>query len=246
MIHAFFLLGALFVPNSNLLHRSFRKVKIDEEVCSPQRRSEEVKYSRLMTPRHLRIAQAGVDLFLESEAWFGCVVVDQRPGSGWSLDMFGEASEGNPIRRARSYTYFTELLLRLCIFGWTDGILLVDRMTRTDGDDFLVAIGQAFSAPAPEGGIESALRAVMEVDTALESYQVGQIGDLLTGAVLNDLVEPQGGRAKYKRAFKRYVKDRLGATSFQRDYPHSAEIIGRSDPPKFQVWHWQPKTGERS
>ena len=85
--HNFFLLGALFVPESIPLHRAFRQVKVNEGYALPSGKVKEVKYSQLGTPKQLRIAKAGVDLFLRSDGWFRCIVVDQRPESGWSLRL---------------------------------------------------------------------------------------------------------------------------------------------------------------
>ena len=68
--HNFFLLGALFVPDSIPLHRAFRQVKVNEGYVLPNGEVKEVKYSQPARPKQLRIAKAGVDLFLESDGWF--------------------------------------------------------------------------------------------------------------------------------------------------------------------------------
>lgn len=239
--HDFFLLGALYVPDSTTLHRDFKQAKIDEGFILPSGEVKEIKYSQITRAKLLRIAKAGTDIFLRSNAWFACIVVDQRPESGWSLASFGRADEGNAIKRARSYTYFAQLLLHNSMRGVTDGVLLADRMTRTQGDDFLQAIREAFSEPSIRSSHAPALSTVVEADTALEIYHVGQIGDLLTGAVLNDLVEPQGARASFKRAFKRHVKQQLGVPSFGRDYWNMPADRVATIHPNFQVWHWDPE-----
>lgn len=239
--HNFFLLGALFVPDSIPLHRAFRQVKVSEGYVLPNGEVKEVKYSQLARPKQLRIAKAGVDLFLESDGWFRCIVVDQRPEFGWSLDYFGNRTEGRAIKEARFYKKFTEMLLRSNSKDFVNGVLLADRMTRCTGDDFLRLISDEFSAPSGPSSSEPTFRAVHEVDTAKETYHLGQVGDLLTGAILNDLVEPQGASARYKRSFKEYVKGRIGVPSLGTEYWDMPKYRADALHPKFQVWFWQPR-----
>ena len=239
--HNFFLLGALFVPDSNPLHRAFRQVKVNEGYVLPNGEVKEVKYSQLWRPKQLRIAKAAVDLFLESNAWFGCIVVDQRPEFGWSLDYFGKPNESNAIKEARFYKRFSEMLLSRNLRGISNGVLLADRMTRCAGDEFLRLISDEFSKPASPNSSEPILRAVVEVDTAAEIYHLGQIGDLLTGAILNDLVEPKGASARYKRHFKQFVKDRIGVPSLGPDHWQGSPNRSNTMHPQFHVWHWHPK-----
>ena len=239
--HGYFLLGALFVPDSVPLHRAFKQVKIGEGYVLPNGEVKEVKYSQLYTPRQLRIAQAGIDLFLKSNGWFGCIVVDQQPTSGWTLDYFGRPDESNAIKQARFYTQFTELLLTRNRRDTANGVLMADRMTRCAGDDFLRHISDEFSKPSISSSSEPIFRAVVEVDTALEVYHLGQIGDLLTGAILNDLVEPTGHKSRYKRQFKQYVKDRLEVPSLRPDFWHDPKTDDGLKTPQFHVRLWRPE-----
>lgn len=239
--HSFFLLGAIFIPDSIPLHRAFRRVKVEEGYVLPSGEVKEVKYSQLLTPRQLRIAKAGVDLFLGSDAWFRCIVVDQRTESGWSLDDFGRPEESNAIKKARFYNQLTEMLLRNGIQGVSNGVLMADRMTRCAGDDFLRRISDEFSSPSGPSSSEPSIRAVVEVDTALEVYHLGQIGDLLTGAILNDLVEPKSAKSRYKREFKTYVKDCIGVPSLGPDYWDVPENKAEELHPRFQARQWNPK-----
>ncbi len=237
--HQFFLLGALFAPSPRRLHRQFRQVKLAEGYVLQSGEVKEVKYSGIYTPRQLRVAKAGVELFKASDSWFRCVVVDQRPESGWSLDFFGSPSDSRAIKEARFYKKFTEMLLRRSSANVTNGVLLTDRMTRCAGDDFIRLIADEFGASS-QSGEAPCFRAVQEVDTAEERYQLGQIGDLLMGAVLNELVEPTGARARYKRQFKDYVKGQLEVPSLGANFwampGHEADLKH----PKFQIWHWRP------
>lgn len=236
--HAFFLLGALFVPKSKPLHSAFRQAKIQEGYLLPDGQTREVKYSQLRKARDLRVAQAGIEAFLASGAWFRCVVVDQRPEMGWSLDFFGTPDEGRALKEARAYKKFTEMLLRDNRRGVSNAVLLADQMTRCAGDEFIGRIADEFGQPRGEAA--PMLRSVQQVDTALEDYQVGQIGDLLTGAVLNELVVPQGKSARYKRQFREYAKARLGIPSLGRDYWSQPRYGLEREHPEFQVRHWRP------
>lgn len=239
--HSFFLLGALFIPNSIPLHRAFRDIKIDEGYVTPQGEAKEIKYTQLRTARQLRIAKAGVDLFLESEGWFGCIVVDQRASSGWSLNYFGKPNESIAIKEARFYKRFSEILLWRNSRNIANGVLLTDRMTRCAGDAFLRLIADEFSAPSTPTSSEPTFQTVVEVDTALETYQLGQLGDLMTGAVLNELISPGGKTSRYKRQFKEYLRDRLGVPSLGPDYWHGPPGTSGARHPQFHAWYWQPR-----
>ena len=238
--HNFFLLGALFVPDSIPLHRAFRQVKVNEGYVLPNGKVKEVKYSQLSSPKQLRIAKTGVELFLASDGWFRCIVVDQRLESGWSLDYFGRRDESRAIKEARFYKKFTEMLLRSNSKEFVNGVLLADRMTRCTGDDFFRLIRDEFSTPSNPYLSGPTFRAVHEVDTAEEVHQLGQIGDLLTRAVLNDLVESTGARARYKRQFKAYVKQTVRVPSLGPEYWTMPKHRVDAKHPNFQVWHWHP------
>ena len=236
--HRYFLLGALYVPDPQRLHHDFTRAKAAEGYVLPSGETKEVKYSGINSSRQLRVAQAGVDLFRLSEAWFRCIVVDQSPEGGWSLNHYGRPDEGHPIKRARFYTRCAELLLSRSGPG-VNGVLLTDRMTRCAGDDFFRVIGDAFGTDSRfEAGPR--FQSVHAVDTALERYQVGQIGDLLTGAILNDLVRPEGSRARYKTRFREYVTSRLGFDSLGPSYWRMPQEEADLKHPKMQVWYWQP------
>ena len=238
--HSFFLLGALFVPSSRKLHRAFRQAKVDEGYVLPGGEVKEIKYTEIRTPRLLRVAQVGVDLFMNNDAWFRCIVVDQRPESGWRLDYFGSRDERKAIKEARFYKKFAEMLLRSNSQDIINGVLLTDRMTRCAGDDFLRLIRDEFSAPSGPSSPAPTYRSVQSVDTGAEGYHLGQIGDLLTGAVLNELVEPKGSTGRYKRRFRDYVKTCIKIPSLGPEYWRMSKDQANVQHPKFQVWHWRP------
>ena len=81
-------------------------------------------------------------------------------------------------------------------------------------------------------------RHIQEVDTALEQYHVGQIGDILQGVILNELI-PVGN--KFKRKLREYVKKELALPSLERDYwlPLSKQEQDKKHY-KYQIWYWRP------
>jgi hypothetical protein len=80
---------------------------------------------------------------------------------------------------------------------------------------------------------------MQEVDTAIEHYHVGQIGDILQGAILSELVPPQN---EWKCKTREYVKERLKIPSLTRDYWKSlTKQECNQKHPQYQVWYWEPK-----
>lgn len=169
-------------------------------------------------------------------------MVDQRPTSAFSLDYFGMRSESNTIKAARAYKKFAELLLKSNIADISGGVLYADRLSRCKGDEFIPLIIELFGKPNCNysvGKSEPVFRYVQEVDTALEQYHVGQIGDILQGAILCELVPPKN---PYKRKLNRYVKQQLNLNSlghaYWRNLPKWKQDLIH---PKYQVWYWKPE-----
>ena len=163
------------------------------------------------------IAEKAVDCFINSPSWFRAIVIDQRPNEGFSLDFFGRPGEPRALKEARAYKKFTEMLLRSNIGNITNGTLLTDRLTRSKGDAFLPLITDLFGTP--DNGYSSGRRGpifrhIQEVDTAVEQYQVGQIGDILQGVILNELIPTKN---RHKRRLREYVKQCLSLPSLGRN-----------------------------
>jgi hypothetical protein len=131
---------------------------------------------------------------VDSSSSFRAIVIDQSPDSEFSLDYFGTHNESNALKAARVYKKFAELLLKSNIADISGGILYADRLTRCKGDEFIRLIIEDFGKPNCNysvGKSEPVFRYVQEVDTALEQYYVGQIGDILQGVILCELVPPK-------------------------------------------------------
>ena len=238
--HDYLILGALFNPEPHKIHRIFRQEKRDRNYFNRDGTAKEIKYTLCNTHYRYQVARCAVDCFMRSSSLFRAIVIDQRKESKFSLDYFGSRNEGKAIKEARAYKKFTELLLESNIANVSGGILYADRLTRCKGDAFVPLITESFGKPNcnySAGKSEPVFKYVQEVDTALEQYHVGQICDILQGAILCELVPPYN---RYKRELNRYVKQQLNInslgqaywqalTKWQQDLKHA----------KYQIWHWK-------
>ncbi len=237
---SYLILGVLYNPSVGKVHEDFLKRKQDEKYFKTDGTLQEIKCNYCVNSKRFRVARLAVDCFKESSSFFRAIVIDQRPQSGFNLDFFGRPDEPKNIKDARAYKKFTELLLKSNI-TITNGVLLTDRMSRPKDDAFLSLISEEFGTEGVEysrGKSEPIYRHIQEVDTALEQYHVGQIGDILQGVILNELV-PVGSR--FKRKLREYVKKELALPSLGQDYwlPLSKwEQDAKHH--KYQIWYWGP------
>ena len=237
---SYLILGALLNPKPKKIHRAFLEAKRGENYLTANGTAKEIKYSYCTNHKRYSVAQKAVDCFVDSQSFFRAIVVDQRPQSGFNLDFFGRPDEPKKIKDARAYKKFTELLLGKNI-TITNGVLLTDRLSRCKGDVFLSLIEEAFGTAGvgySQGKSEPIFRHIQEVDTALEPYHVGQIGDILQGVILNELVP---ARSKFKRKLREYVEKELDLPSLGQDYwsplPKWEQDAKHF---KYQIWYWRP------
>lgn len=239
--HNYLILGALFNPEPHKIHRIFRLEKRDRNYLNRDGTVKEIKYSLCSDHYRCGVAKCAVDCFVDSSSSFRAIVIDQSPDSEFSLDYFGTHNESNALKAARAYKKFAELLLKSNIADISGGILYADRLTRCKGDEFIRLIIEDFGKPNCNysvGKSEPVFRYVQEVDTALEQYHVGQIGDILQGVILCELVPPKN---RYERELNRYVKQQLNLNSLGQVYWQNLpkwkhDLIH----PKYQVWYWEP------
>ena len=241
--HNYLILGALFNPEPHKIHRIFRQEKRDRYYLNRDGTVKEIKYSLCADHYRYRIAECAVNCFMDSSSSFRAIVIDQSPDSAFSLDYFGMYSESNAIKSARAYKKFAELLLKSNVADISNGILYADRLTRCRGDEFIPLLIELFGKPNCNysvGKKDPVFRYVQEVDTAVEQYHVGQIGDVLQGAILCELVPP---RNRYKRKLNRYVKQQLNLSSLGQEYwqdlPKWKQDLIHA---KYQVWYWRPES----
>lgn len=236
----FLLLGALFNPKPKSLHSDMLKVKHTLHYVDQSGQPLEIKYATSGIRPRYRVARECVNCFVNSPSWFRAIVIETGAGR-FDLNFFGRPFEGNAIRWARAYKKFAELLLSRNCANIDNGVLLTDRLTRTKGDLFLELMRENFSQAGVNfsvGKAQPTFRHVQEVDTALPAYQVGQIGDILTGVILNGL-KPTANQ--YKTRLRNHVMRVLSLPSLGPSYWESltkwrAEALH----PKFGVWYWRP------
>lgn len=238
--HNFLILAAIFNPRPRAIHRAFLDAKRQLGFVDANGTTKEIKYSYCSNYYMMNVARRAVDCFAESDSWFRAIVIDQRHESGFDLGHFGRPYEPKALKEARAYKKFTEMLLRDNCADITNGTLLTDRMTRATGDAFLELIADLFGNIGSGYSTDSqpVFSSVSEVDTALEQYHVGQIGDILQGVVLNELIPTKN---RHKRRLREYVKNRLGLTSLLPEYwDRLAKWEKDRDHHKYQLWYWKP------
>jgi len=234
------ILSALFNPLPKSLNSAMLEVKRREHYVDAAGEPLEIKYSISDTSRTSRVACECVDCFATSPSWFRATVVETHTGI-FDLSYFGTRSESDAMKWARAYKKFAELLLSHNCSDFENGVLLTDRLTRTKGDLFLELMRENFSRPGlaySAGKTQPILRHIQEVDTALPEYQVGQIGDILMGSILNAL---RPTKNRYKRRLRNHVENVLSLPSLLPNYWQQLPKW-RADAvhPKFGIWYWKP------
>lgn len=241
--HEYLLLGCLFSPHPTALDRHVKSTKRDNgfiyKTGALANKCKEIKYSEISNAYEQKIACQLVDVFFKSTSWFRCVVVDQRPGH-FDLNRFGDKQEPEKMKKARAYKKFAEMLLTKNATYIANAVLLTDRLTRCNGDLFIQLIKDLYTVAGKGWCVDRGpiFRHIGEVDTALEQYQLGQINDLLMGAVLN-AIKPTTN--VFKAGLREHVRKSLGLSSLGLDY-WSKIPRGELDnaQPRFNVWAWKP------
>ena len=236
----FLLLGAVFNPKPRLIHTQMLKAKRNLGYVNQSGQPLEIKYATSNNRQRYRVARDCIDCFMRTPSWFRAIVIDTSPGK-FDLSYFGRAFEGDAIRWARAYKRFAELLLSRNSASIENGVLLTDRLTRTKGDLFLELMRENFCQAGLNfsvGKAQPTFKHVQEVDTALPAYQVGQIGDILTGVILNAL-KPTANQ--YKTRLRNHVTRALSLPSLGPGYWRKL-TKWRADAlhPKLGVWYWRP------
>ena len=201
--HRYLVLGALFNPSHKQIHRAFVKAKREVGYINPDGSVREIKYAICSNRKRYNVAKLAIDCFVNSHSFFRAIVIDQRPESGFSLDYFGKFDERRAMKEARAYKKFCELLLKTSVEDiQPNGLLYTDKLTRCKGDSFRQLIMELFGIPGEGysiGKSKPIFKHIAEVDTSLEDYHLGQIGDILQGVILNELIE---GKSKMTAQLK--------------------------------------------
>ncbi len=120
-------------------------------------------------------------------------------------------------------------------------IILVDKLTRCNGDEFIQIMKQEFCLPFGKHSAGSdipTLRDVQEIPSHLEQYQVNQVCDILMGCILNNL---KPAKNQLKNELRKYLIEKSGVENLLPEtwlkYPKwHLETYS----PKFNIWYWKP------
>lgn len=221
--HHYLLYGALFVPSTSNLHQRIDEIRRKHDF------DREIKYTRCKNPSTLRVYKNVIDAFIEDDAYFRCVVVDQY---GFDYSRFGRVDETLALKKARAYKKFAEMLLTPNVSRLTDAVFIADNLTRCRGDEFLERIAQCFNVR----GRKKTFRHLTEVPSKLNQYQCLQVCDLLLGCVLNNLKPTQKAT---KNDVRSYLCNKLRVESFLlSEWAHVGRAEASKHTTKFNVWYW--------
>jgi len=237
--HKYLLLSALFNPHPKFLHRRFTEVKTRAQYLTQVGTLREIKYNYVTNKTKLEIAKAAIDIFFESTSWFRCIVIEQELVD---LNRFGKRKESDKIKKARLYKKFAELLISHNTENIFNAVLLADKLTRCNGDEFVELMKHEFCLPfgkhSPESRVPT-LKDVREVPSDLEQYQINQIGDILMGCILNNL---KPTKKKEKNILRRYLIKKLGVKDLlPKTWKRYSKGYVERYWPKFNIWYWMPQ-----
>lgn len=225
-----------------MIHRQFAEAKRALGYINPDGSLREIKYTLCKSSKTYKMAKSAVNCFINSDSFFRAIVIIQRNETGFNLDYFGQPYEGKAIKEARAYKKFCELLLIHNIQNiQPNGILYTDKLYRCRGDAFCQLITESFGTPNEGysvGNNKPIFKHIAEVDTSIESYHLGQIGDILQGVILNEIA---GSTNKWKVKIRNYVKGQLNLPSLSADYwTQLPKWYLNQKFSKYQIWYWRP------
>lgn len=236
--HQYLILGALFNPHPKFLHRNLSQIKKKYNYISQDGTLREIKYNYVTNKKKYLVAKSAIDAFFESTSWFRCIVIEQKLVD---LNRFGKKWEKDKIKKARLYKKFAELLISHNTENVFNAIMLVDKLTRCNGDEFIEIMKQEFCLPygkhSPDSKIPT-LKDVIEIPSHLEQYQVIQSADILMGCVLNNLkptVKKEKNELRKYLIAKMRIKDLLPETWAKYSKTYVEKYW-----PKFNIWYWKP------
>ena len=242
--HRYLIFGAAFHPSHKHIHREFLDKKRKAGYVDVKTgKAREIKYTLCKTKDQYQIAKMAVDCFIHSPSFFRAIVIDRDPTSGYNLKHFGKPSESIAIKEARAYKKYCELLLKSNLSEIEpNGLLYTDALTHCKGDNFRGLLNDLF-ATSREGYSKDSdkpiFKIIKEVDTSAEEYHLGQIGDLLQGVILNELIP---GSNRWKKQIRNYVKSKLGIPSLAPDYWQTLPRYYKNQKHhKYQIWYWSPE-----
>lgn len=236
--HRYLILGALFNPHPNFLHREWLQIKKKFGAIGRDGKVLEIKYNNCTTKRRQDLCCAAIDIFMKSTSYFRAIVIDQNI---MDLNYFGKKSEDNKIKMARAYKKFAELLLSHNTDNVYNGVLLTDELTRCNGDKFMEIMKQDFCVSGGRhcnDATRPTLREITDIRSHIEEYHVNQINDILIGSILNNL---KPTNKEYKNNVRNYLIKNLGVKNLlPENWSKYSKTHTEEYYPKYNIWFWKP------
>ncbi|HUY31437.1 MAG TPA: hypothetical protein VMV69_01555 [Pirellulales bacterium] len=240
------IIGMLFVPTHGILHSALCKVKEDLKYfnASPKRsaRYKETHLTEFKSPRDVAVAKGWIDLFVQHDCYYRCVVVEW---STWDGRFFGDPFEPDALKRRRAYKKWAEMLLHPELkspYGGREiyhAHLFLDKLRIVYGYDVLDHLRERFTKNYQ--GVSPYIDQYQHTDSWRDANQCLQLCDLLTGGVYQSLVPSQ---KREKKEVREYLASKLAvlgvtrmAPGFWRQY---AQNTLTQHFPKFSAWFWKP------
>ena len=216
------LLGALFNPTHNKLHKQIKGILARNAFTLPDGSFKEIKYTQCNYSKPFRVCKEAIDAFLASDSHFNCIAI--KTDHTFDLERYGNSSEPAKVKKERAYRSLAEELLRRNLVYLSSAKLFLDKMTRCEPKMFLEILKQKFSTPNQgfSVGLEHPkISHIQDVVSGAEGYELMGVCDLLQGCVLNnlmpikkDLTKKKGKGALYKNKIREYLLQKLGVHDF--------------------------------
>lgn len=242
-------IGMLFVPDHGTLHAALCKTKDDLEYFnrSPKRKAryKETHLTEFKSDRDVAVTRKWCEAFVQSSAYFRCVVIDWRI---WDGSFFGGPFEADALKKRRAYKKWAEMLLHPELKEPLGGQsirgaeLYLDKLRILHGYDVIPELEERFTRRYE--GESPFIAKFQHTNSWRDANQCLQLCDVLTGSMYQTL---HPAKNEYKRAARACVEEHLKPlgverleSSFWKGYESSSL---RKNFPKFSAWFWRPDRG---
>ena len=241
-----FIIGMLFVPTHGLLHSSLCKAKENHAYYnqSPKKSAKykETHLTAFKSARDVAVARDWIDLFIQHDCYYRCVVVDW---SLWDSSYFGDPFEPEALKKRRAYKKWAEMLLRPEIKTPLGGHpiyhaeLYLDRLRIMYGYDVLDHLRERFSRNYR--GESPYIEKFQHTESWRDANQCLQMCDLLTGGVYQSLApSPKQEKIEVRdylaKKLEPFGVKRMEAGFWRQYAPNTLN----EHFPKFSAWFWRP------
>ncbi len=248
----YLIIGMLFVPDHGPFHSKLIKVKEARGYYnrSPKRKAQykETHFTKFKSKRDVDVLSDWMDVFVASDAWFRCIIIDW---SIWDGSHFGNPFEPSALKKRRAYKKWAELLLQPEFSSPLRGHrpirnaqLYLDRLRITYGYDVLDALEERFTSKYE--GDRPFIKSFQHTPSWKDANQALQLCDAMVGSIYQALVP---SRSEVKLAARDMVASKLSPfgvdrldLGFWRQW-HPSTLRQRL--PRFCAWVWVPESRRR-